>query len=296
MAQKTMDASVLRIGCKINLTLRITGVRPNGWHELDTVFLPLPSPSDTLTLSPCAGEAFGLACATPGIDTADNTLTRAFRLFGEATGFRPGLRGVLEKGIPHGAGLGGGSADAAALLGWLNAHAPEPLDSRALAALAVRIGADVPFFLHNVPCRATGLGERLVPCPEWPAEAGVAGSTLVLLCPSEQVPTPWAYAAWDKTNNALTEEENKATSCASQNPADGVSSIHWLENSFEPPVFEAFPRLRTLREQLLRLGAYAAVMSGSGSSLFGLFRDADTARRAAATIRGKDVGTYIHAL
>lgn len=203
---------------------------------------------------------------------------------------------MLEKGIPHGAGLGGGSADAAALLGWLNARAPEPLPLPELVGLAARIGADVPFFLYNVPCRASGIGERLVPCPEWLDAAGVAGAGLVLLCPGERVSTPWAYAAWDEWNRPLTEVRNGAINHASQRPLDGASSIHWLENSFEPPVFEAFPRLRRLREQLLRQGAFAAVMSGSGSSLFGLFRDAGTAFRVAEGFREKDVAAYSHAL
>ena len=162
--------------------------------------------------------------------------------------------------------------------------------------LAARIGADVPFFLYNVPCRASGIGERLVPCPEWLDAAGVAGAGLVLLCPRERVSTPWAYAAWDEWNRPLTEARNGAINRASQKPLDGASSIHWLENSFEPPVFEAFPRLRRLREQLLRQGAFAAVMSGSGSSLFGLFRDAGTAFRVAEGFREKDVAAYSHAL
>lgn len=285
----------LRVGCKINLTLRITGVRPNGWHELDTVFLPLPEPFDTLRLIPGDGDGLALHCDTPGIDCADNTLTKAYRLFAEATGFRPGVEAHLVKGIPHGAGLGGGSADAAALLGWLNGRAPEPLPSDTLAGLAARVGADVPFFLYNIPCRATGIGDRLVPCPEWLAEAGVAGAGLVLLCPGERVSTPWAYAAWDR-NNPLTEERNGAITRASQSLFGGTSSIRWLENSFEPSVFEAFPRLRRFRERLLREGAFAAVMSGSGSSLFGLFRDADVALRAAEGFREEDVAVYGHAL
>ena len=165
-----------------------------------------------------------------------------------------------------------------------------------LVGLAARIGADVPFFLYNVPCRASGIGERLVPCPEWLDAAGVAGAGLVLLCPRERVSTPWAYAAWDEWNRPLTEARNGAINRASQKPLDGVSSIHWLENSFEPPVFEAFPRLRRLREQLLRHGAFAAVMSGSGSSLFGLFRDAGTAFLVAEGFREKDVAAYSHAL
>ena len=127
MDDGTMEMAALRIGCKVNLTLRITGVRPNGWHELDTVFLPLAEPSDTLRLALRPGGGLALHCAEAGIDPENNTLTKAYRLFAEASGFRPGVDAVLEKGIPHGAGLGGGSADAAALLGWLNARAPEPL-------------------------------------------------------------------------------------------------------------------------------------------------------------------------
>ena len=146
MDDGTMETAALRIGCKVNLTLRITGVRPNGWHELDTVFLPLDEPSDTLRLALRPGGGLALHCAEPGIDPENNTLTKAYRLFAEASGFRPGVEAVLEKGIPHGAGLGGGSADAAALLGWLNARAPEPLPLPELVGLAARIGADVPFF------------------------------------------------------------------------------------------------------------------------------------------------------
>ena len=140
MDDGTMETAALRIGCKVNLTLRITGVRPNGWHELDTVFLPLDEPSDTLRLALRPGGGLALHCAEPGIDPENNTLTKAYRLFTEASGFRPGVEAVLEKGIPHGAGLGGGSADAAALLGWLNARAPEPLPLPELVGLAARIG------------------------------------------------------------------------------------------------------------------------------------------------------------
>lgn len=294
------EETSLRVGCKINLTLRITGVRPDGWHELDTVFVPLREPFDTLRLAPGGGPGLALHCDTPGIDPADNTLTKAYRLFAEASGFRPAVAAELQKGIPHGAGLGGGSADAAALLGWLNAVAPVPLPFPDLASLAARIGADVPFFLHNVPCRASGIGERLVPCPEWLDEAGVAGASLVLLCPAERVSTPWAYGAWDRWTKSrsapLTEGRNGAINHASQNPSAGGASIRWLENSFEPPVFEAFPRLRRLRDRLLREGAFAAVMSGSGSSLFGLFRKAEDARRAAEGFREKDVAVHVHAL
>ena len=97
----TMEWAVLRIGCKVNLTLRITGVRPNGWHELDTVFLPLDEPSDTLRLALRPEGGLKLRCEEPGIDLENNTLTKAYRLFAEASGFHPGVEAVLEKGIPH---------------------------------------------------------------------------------------------------------------------------------------------------------------------------------------------------
>ena len=177
-----METAALRIGCKVNLTLRITGVRPNGWHELDTVFLPLDEPSDTLRLALRPGGGLALHCAEPGIDPENNTLTKAYRLFAEASGFRPGVEAVLEKGIPHGAGLGGGSADAAALLGWLNARAPEPLPLPELVGLAARIGGALAgeavmvagYFAYEGVVLGFGLGHRRTARPV-PRVAGRGG-------------------------------------------------------------------------------------------------------------------------
>lgn len=165
MDDGTMETAALRIGCKVNLTLRITGVRPNGWHELDTVFLPLDEPSDTLRLALRPGGGLALHCAEPGIDPENNTLTKAYRLFAEASGFRPGVEAVLEKGIPHGAGLGGGSADAAALLGWLNARAPEPLPLPELVGLAAASARTCRFFCITSPAgpRASANGSSRAP-------------------------------------------------------------------------------------------------------------------------------------
>lgn len=160
-----METAALRIGCKVNLTLRITGVRPNGWHELDTVFLPLDEPSDTLRLALRPGGGLALHCAEPGIDPENNTLTKAYRLFAEASGFRPGVEAVLEKGIPHGAGLGGGSADAAALLGWLNARAPEPLPLPELVGWPPASARTCRFFCITSPAgpRASANGSSRAP-------------------------------------------------------------------------------------------------------------------------------------
>ena len=296
-----MGETVLRAGCKVNLSLRITGVREDGWHELDTVFYPLASPFDTLRIrAGGGGHGLVLRCSAPGIDPERNTLVTAHARFAEATGFAPALDLTLEKGIPHGAGLGGGSSDAATLLLWLNQNAPVPLNAPDLQALGARIGADVPFFFLNRTCRATGIGERLVPAEDWIERAGLRGATLLLACPPVHVSTPWAYGAWDRQSgkgaDRLTEEGRGAIECASQSSPCGGHSLRWLENSFESPVFESFPTLRELKVWLLQQGAFAAVMSGSGASVVGLFRDARVARGTAETLRAKDVAVFSHAL
>ena len=294
-------SAVLRVGCKINLYLRITGVRPDGWHELDTVFWPLSEPHDLLriTMRSDTGGSLVVQCDTPGIDPERNTLTTAFSRFVGASGFSPSLAMTLEKGIPHGAGLGGGSADAAKLLQWLNAQAPQPLTHEELLTVAAGVGADVPFFLHDTPCRATGIGERLVPCDPLDYLRNT-GAAFLLVCPAEKVPTPWAYRAWDqcqkRSENTLTKKRMSGIGRTSLHVTGENGQVRRFENSFEFPVFEAFPRLRRLKEELLQNGAAAAVMSGSGSSLFGLFRTEIEAHSAAEVMRKADVGVYVHAL
>ena len=268
--------ATLRSGCKVNLNLFITGVRPDGWHELDSLFVPLAEPRDVLRLLPAKRSGLTLASTAPGIDPENNTLTRAYALYAEAGGFTPALTVQLDKGIPQGAGLGGASSDAAALLLWLNAAAPRPLDEEALRAVAVRVGADVPFFLRNVPCRALGVGDVLTPC-----RTGLTGRRLVLVCPPVCVSTPWAYRAFDAAQaESLTACGPRTIQCGCPGAGDGVVP---LCNDFEAVVFAAYPAVRACKEDLLRLGAEGAVMSGSGSAVAGLFRRetaAEAARRA----------------
>ena len=149
----------LTAGCKVNLGLRITRVRPDGYHELDSLFLPLDEPADQLELTvlPDAAPGITVSCDAAILDPADNTLTKAYGAYCRASALPPpALRIRLHKGIPSGAGLGGGSSDAAALLRWLNAGSPAPLAPEALARVALRVGADVPFFLRGGPCRVRG--------------------------------------------------------------------------------------------------------------------------------------------
>jgi len=305
-------AASLRAGCKVNLYLRITGVRPDGYHELDTLFLPLPEPHDLLHVAPHAGEGIAFTCTEPDVDPARNTVVAAYEGFATATGFRPGLAAHLEKRIPHGAGLGGGSADAAALLRHLAALCAQQAPGRAptpetLRTIAAKVGADVPFFLMDGPAQATGIGEVLTPVPqEELAALGLAGMHLVLACPPLRVSTPWAYRAWDAANppgaHAAPEAGRSAKSlrpCLTSESLEDrnpLSRSPWLTNSFEPVVFQTHATLRRTKEFLLRRGACAALMSGSGASLFALFRKHGTARDVAEALRNDNIAAFLHAL
>jgi 4-diphosphocytidyl-2-C-methyl-D-erythritol kinase len=280
-------ATILRAHCKVNLSLRVTGVLPNGYHTLDSVFLPLPQPHDLLHVSPGAAPVLTLACTDPALDLRENTLTRAYRLYAEASSFSPPLAIMLEKGIPSGAGLGGGSSDAAALLRYLNGEAPQAIDATTLNAIASRVGADVPFFLQTRPCRVRGTGDAL--------EArmpGLDGFQLVLVCPEVKVSTSWAYAAWDALHPSASSHDLTKRDAEAK---EADLHFHYL-NDLEEAVFPAYPELARIKCELFRQGAAAAVMSGSGASLLGLFRDHHAASGAAVFFQARGLRTYCHVL
>lgn len=289
----------LRAGCKINLFLEITGILPDGRHSLRTLFWPLTEPHDTLHLRAgtpdTASTGIRLSCTAPEVDPEHNTVVRAGHAFARATGYAPALHITLEKGIPSGAGLGGASADAAALLMWLNTHAPCPLSPEQLVQVAVSVGADIPFFLRNSPALGTGVGEVLVPCP--PA-ALYEKLWLVLVCPPVPVDTGAAFRAFDTALSAEIDQIDNPNTlflphwCTEllTNPDSQTSNadperVHELRNSLEPVVFAMYPELNRLKTTFLREGAAATAMSGSGSTVFGLFREKTRATRAAQAVQ-----------
>ena len=276
----------LRANCKVNLFLRITGVLPNGYHTLDSLFLPLPEPYDLLHITPGLKPGLMLTCSEPALDPFDNTLTRAYKLYAEANSFSPPLAITLEKGIPFGAGLGGGSSNAAVLLRYLNDKAPHALDIQELNAVALRVGADVPFFLQACPCRVRGIGDLVEPCPP-----GLTGFWLVLVCHEARVSTSWAYAAWDALPHFSLHDLTKQNSEAKE-----LNFCFHCLNDLEKAVFPTYPELAHIKRELFRQGAVAAVMSGSGASLFGLFRHQRVARNAAVFFQTKGMRTYCHEL
>lgn len=286
----------IHIGCKINLYLEIVARRDDGYHNLRTLFFPLPEPHDTLHIQPAPeGASMLLTCSDPSLEHQGNILLKAYRAFSYVTCCELDIETHLEKGIPMGSGLGGGSADAASLLLYLNRHAgPRALSPQRLRLLAAGLGADAPFFLDNTPAWGMGLGDELTPAPE--AVELLRGLCLVLVCPRVQVATHRAYAAWDATY-----QEKNTQSAPQILTEDGQSPIlpfcvraQTLWNSFETVIFPAFPELREIKHLLLKHGAAGALMSGSGSSVFAFFRNTLQAESVAQLLKRTYQAVFIH--
>lgn len=303
--------STLRNGCKINLYLRVAEKLPNGYHVLDSLLVPIAEPHDQLLIVPLASRRQGVIRASfssaqgdalADIDPARNTLTRAYFWYAEQTGFAPPLKIRACKGIPRGAGLGGGSANAAALLAWLQ-HAAEqagaaPLEQKKLIKESVAIGADVPFFLGGTTAAIQGVGETLLP-----ARNPFGGFFLLLLCPGLIVSTAWAFAALDawRKEHALTEAGNSvpdATGLTSARPQATTALAYARENGndFEHVVFQRFPELTALYGRLLATGAERVRMSGTGSSLFALYREEKNAISALKALANSGLNVYMQRL
>ncbi len=272
------------VGGKINLFLLITGRRDDGYHELATLFVPLPCPLDRIVFSH-AGRDSGIRvlCSDRNIDPEKNTLTKAYALYAEASGWAPPVDIGLYKGIPSGAGLGGGSSDGAAVLAWLQRHNPFPLDKEKVVKLASRVGADVPFFLENTPCLAEGTGDRLTSF-----EHGLDGYACVLLCPDIHVDTAWAYRAWDERGVSFSLTAWQKIAKDKRPCCRGLYGV----NDFESVVFSAWPELSVWKAGLIGEGAEIAGLSGSGSALYGLFSGIQDAERAAVRLREKGTAVF----
>lgn len=259
----------VRAFAKINLDLRVLGKRADGFHELRTIFQTV-SLADRLDIAFTPARRTSIELADSA-DIPDNLVVRAARLLLDAMRVAGAVEMRLEKRIPMGAGLGGGSSDAAAVLLALPVLARRPLPLETLTAIGQQLGSDVPFFLLGGTAVGIGRGTEIFPLPDVPARAGL------ILAPEIHVSTADAYRA---LSPRLTTEsqENKIFSFQSQ--AWDVTNAAGCQNDFEPVVFERESRLAVIRRRLERAGARPAMMSGSGSSLFGLFRDRDGARRA----------------
>jgi 4-diphosphocytidyl-2-C-methyl-D-erythritol kinase len=254
---------------KINLDLRVLGKRPDGFHELRTIFQTV-SLADRLEISFTPARATSIELDDPAA-IADNLVVRAARLVMDAMDVDGRVEMRLEKRIPMGAGLGGGSSDAAAVLLALPALARKPLRVETLSAIGQQLGSDVPFFLLGGAAVGIGRGTELFPLPDLPAVQGV------IVAPGIHVSTVEAYRA---LSPRLTSESQENKIFSFQSHAWDAINAAGFQNDFEPVVLEREPRLAALRRKLEKAGAAPAMMSGSGSALFGLFRDREGVRRA----------------
>ena len=264
---------------KLNLGLRVVGQRSDGYHLLESLFVPLDL-SDRLHIEVQADAQtsisvalIGHAADVPGGD--GNLVARAARAYLDTAGLTARLQITLDKRIPVGAGLGGGSSDAAAVLRRLSDHYANRLSAQALAAIAVGLGADVPFFLDPRPAWVTGIGERVEPLPEFPS------FDVLLVTPSPPLATADVFRAFDA---ALTPPSPSRRMPALRSGTDWSPSVALLANALvndlEPIAARLRPGIERVRSELERLGAWAVAMSGSGPTVFGLFRDAEQAQAA----------------
>ncbi len=259
---------------KINLTLYITGKRDDGYHTLDTIMQSIGL-RDVLTISRCEREGITVGCSQATIAGEENLAYTAAKSFLDNIGHVSGGVSIyIEKNIPLAAGLGGGSADAAAVLVGLNHLFNAPLSLDELKELALPLGADVPFCLVGGTCRAMGIGERLSVLP------GVNNGYVVLVKPCEKESTGKMYQKYDEIKGL--KDENKCVIIPKMVSNDLLFVTSLLHNDFLP-LYE-HEKVNEAINALLDAGAVGASLSGSGPTVFGLFADADTAQQARACL------------
>jgi 4-diphosphocytidyl-2-C-methyl-D-erythritol kinase len=265
---------------KINLGLRVHGRRPDGYHELSTIFQTVTL-RDTLTFQATDDGSLGLVCSDPSIPADDSNLVlRAASILRERFGVSQGARVELLKSIPAGGGLGGGSADADIALAALATLWGIETDAFELAEIGARLGADVPFFLTGGTALGTGTGTDIRHLEDAPK------MHFVIVSPGVHVSTAEAYGALGAP--ALTKVEPVVNLSVSRTEADFPDSLCdvW-SNDFEAVVVRLYPEIGRARETLAAAGARSAMLSGSGSSVFGVFESKGEAERARETLKSE---------
>lgn len=250
---------VIQANCKINLGLDVVRKREDGYHELETVMLPVSGLYDIVEVEPIeSGVEFRGVGIEVDCPMDKNLCVRAAKLMQERYNIG-GVRIVLDKRVPFGAGLGGGSSDATAVIIAINEIYNLGLDKVTLSTLAAELGSDTPFFVYNRPMLCTGRGEIMTP-----VEVDLSGLWLMVAKPMEGVSTAEAYRGVKPCAPAI-----PLTALLSRPIEEWQGSV---KNDFEPHILAAHPDILAIKHQMLDAGAVYASMSGSGSAVFGLFR------------------------
>ena len=262
---------ILYPNCKINLGLRVIRKRPDGYHDLETVFVPIYGLHDELEvvindeMSAATPLNDGLIFRQEGIavdcPAEDNLIVKCYHLFKAKYPQIEAVAVRFKKNIPFGAGLGGGSSDAAHMAIALNELFELGLTKEELAAEVKPLGADCPFFIYNTPCYAEGIGDQLTPI-----DLDLNGIRIVLIKPNEGVSTREAYAGIKPYPIPSLKER-------ALGDLGNLGDLDIFINDFEATVFPLHPQIAAIKKRLLDAGAFYASMSGSGSTVFGLFKN-----------------------
>jgi 4-diphosphocytidyl-2-C-methyl-D-erythritol kinase len=264
---------IVKSFAKINLGLEIVGKRADGYHDIRTLFQTI-SLADELHLEPAPAGAIFLAGDDPSVAWDETNLVhRAARILKEKTGTDQGARILVKKSVPAGRGLGGGSSNAAATLLGLNEMWGLGLDAPGLVGLARRLGADVPFFLHGGLCLGEDIGDRLTRLPD------LAPLPCLLVFPTFPISTASIYAG---IGPSLTSDAKDSKIMRFLETGD----FGLLENDLERVILRAHPELESWKKFFGERGAILSQVSGSGSAVYGLFADAESALEARRRLPG----------
>lgn len=256
-----LSSMILFPNCKINLGLHILRKREDGFHDLETVFYPIPL-QDGLEIiqhpNPVTDLEYSSSGSAVGGNVSDNICVKAYQLLKHDFPDLPAIKLHLHKNIPMGAGLGGGSADGAFTLILLNRKFNLGLTEGQLITYALQLGSDCPFFIKNEPCFATGRGEHLKTI-----SLDLSQFKFVVVNPQIHINTGWAFSQLMPTDRRQDLKE------LIQQPLETWKEV--LVNDFEEPIFRHYPQVRECKQMLYDMGAIYASMTGSGSTVYGIF-------------------------
>lgn len=278
-----MEKITLSANAKINLYLAVTGIRKDGYHLLKTVMQEI-SLADTVEVEKIP-SGIVILCSKPGIPCNEKNLChKAAKAYLSEAKIEGGVKIRLQKAIPDGAGMGGGSSDAAAVLKAMKVLYPSDLD---LLFVAAKLGADVPFFLEGGTCLCEGIGEILTPI----SFSEKKDLFCVVVKPKESLSTPKIFSLYDQMQS---EKENDPALDLPSLFAEGELDFLFanMKNDLELPAVFLLPEIAECKEELLCYGADCAMMTGSGSAVFGLFSSEKKARLAAESIRSSGKESY----
>jgi len=280
-----MKSITLKAFAKINLFLEIVGKRDDGYHNIESVMQSV-SLFDSVTLSLSSRKGVRLVCDDATIPTdLRNTAVAAALRFSEAVGIDTGIDISLKKAIPHQAGLGGGSADAAAVLRGLNALSEAKLSNDQLTELAAKVGSDVPFCLFGGTALTEGRGERLTKLPDLPA------CTVIIAKDTEGMSTPEAFRLADSRHLSEIKTISPFLNALKKGSCSNIAQE--LYNGFESVVFPLRKSSSRLKAFFTANGADGALMSGSGTSIFALYQNEKEAAKAASYLKEQGITCHL---